>query len=60
MVKSLIQKNPDVSAIVCEAINYAPYATGVQETTGLPWSDIIDLTRLVYSAVVKKRYVGFL
>ena len=60
MVKSLIQKNPDVGAIVCEAINYAPYAAGVQETTGLPWFDIIDLTRLVYSAVVKKRYVGFL
>ncbi len=59
MVESLVQKNPDVGAIVCEAINYAPYAAGVQEATGLPWFDIIDLTKLVYSAVVKKRYVGF-
>jgi hypothetical protein len=26
----------------------------------LPWFDIVDLTKLVYSAVVKRRYVGFL
>jgi aspartate/glutamate racemase len=60
MVKKLLQKAPDVGAIVCEAINYAPYAAGVQEATGLPWFDIVDLTKLVYSAVVKRRYVGFL
>jgi len=60
MVKKLVQKNPEVGAIVCEAINYAPYAAGVQEATGLPWFDIVDLTKLVYSAVVKRRYVGFL
>ena len=60
MVKQLAQKNPDLGAIVCEAINYAPYAAGVQEATGLPWFDIVDLTKLVYNAVVKRRYVGFL
>jgi len=60
MVKHLVQKNPDVGAIVCEGINFAPYAAGVQEATGLPWFDIVDLTKLVYSAVVKRRYVGFL
>ena len=60
MVKMLIEKTPDVGAIVCEAINYAPYAAGVQEATGLPWFDIVDLTKHVYNAVVKKRYVGFL
>jgi hypothetical protein len=60
MVKMLVEKNPTVGAIVCEAINYAPYAAGVQEATGLPWFDIVDLTKHVYNAVVKKRYVGFL
>ena len=59
MVKVLVRKNPDVGAIVCEGINFAPYAAGVQEETGLPWFDIVDLTKLVYSAVVKRRYVGF-
>ena len=60
MVQKLLRKNPDVGAIVCEAINYAPYAAGVQEVTGLPWFDIVELTKLVYGAVVKKRYTGFL
>jgi hypothetical protein len=60
MVKTLVQKNPDVGALVCEGINFAPYAAGVQEATGLPWFDIVGLTKLVYSAVVKRRYVGFL
>lgn len=60
MLRHLVQKNPEVGAIVCEGINFAPYAAGVQEAIGLPWFDIIDLTKLVYSAVVKKHYVGFL
>ena len=60
MVRDLLDRNPDVGAIVCEAINYAPYAAGVQEATGLPWFDIIDLTKHVYNAVVKSRYSGYL
>jgi hypothetical protein len=60
MVQDLLKKNPAVAAIVCEAINYAPYAAAVQEATGLPWFDIIDLTNLVYAAVVKKPFAGFL
>jgi hypothetical protein len=60
MVKYLVQKKTEVGAIVCEGINFAPYAAAVQEATGLPWFDIVDLTRLVYRAVLKRRYVGFL
>ena len=60
MVEKLLDKNPDVRAIVCEAINYAPYADVVQNATGLPWFDIIDMTKMVYNAVVKKPYGGFL
>ena len=60
MVQDLLKRNPDVGAIVCEAINYAPYAYAVQQATGLPWFDIIDLTKHVYNAVVKKPYTGFL
>jgi len=60
MVKKLLERNPDVRAIVCEAINYAPYAAAVQKATGLPWFDIIDMTNMVYNAVVKKPYQGYL
>jgi hypothetical protein len=60
MVKQLLTKHPDIGAIVCEAINYAPYAYQVQEATGLPWFDVIDLTKHVYNAVVKKPFTGYL
>jgi aspartate/glutamate racemase len=60
MVQDLLKRNSDVGAIVCEAINYAPYAHGVQAATGIPWFDIIDLTKHVYNAVVKQRYTGYL
>ncbi len=60
MVQDLLSRNPDIGAIVCEAINYAPYAHGVQVATGIPWFDIIDLTKYVYNAVVKRRYTGYL
>ena len=60
MVQTLVKRHPDIGAIVCEAINYAPYAAGVQEATGLPWFDIVDLTKHVYNAVVKQRYRGYL
>lgn len=60
MVQDLLKRNPKVGAIVCEAINYAPYAPGVQAATGIPWFDIIDLTKHVYNAVVKRRYTGYL
>lgn len=60
MVVDLYARKPEVGAIVCEGINFAPYAAAVQEATGVPWFDIVDLTKLVYSAVVKGRYRGFL
>jgi hypothetical protein len=60
LAKDLTGRHPDVGAIVCEGINFAPYAAAVQEAVGLPWFDIVDLTRLVYSAVVKRRYEGYL
>ena len=60
LVEKHLKENPDIGAIVCEGVNFAPYGAGVQEATGVPWFDIVDLTKMVYSAVVKKRYVGFL
>ncbi len=60
LATDLTARYPDVGAIVCEGINFAPYAAAVQEAVNLPWFDIVDLTRLVYSAVVKRRYEGYL
>ena len=60
LVTKHIISNQDVGAIVCEGINFAPYASAVQEAVNLPWFDIIDLTKMVHSAVIKKRYAGWL
>ncbi len=60
LARDLTGRHPEVGAIVCEGINFAPYAAAVQEATGLPWFDIVDLTRLVHSALVKRRFEGFL
>ena len=60
LVTKHIVSNPDVGAIVCEGINFAPYAAAVQEAVNLPWFDIVDLTKMVHSAVIKKRYAGWL
>ena len=60
MFEKHVRENPDIGAIVCEGVNFAPYGAGVQEATGLAWFDIVDLTNLVYRAVVKRRHVGFL
>ncbi len=60
MVRDLTRSHPDVGAIVCEGINFAPYGAAVQDATGLPWFDITDLVRHVHDAVVKKPYRGFL
>ena len=60
MVRDLLEWRPEIGAIVCEGINFAPYGADVQAATGLPWFDIVDLTRYVYNAVVKRPYAGVL
>lgn len=60
LVKKAVKENPEIGAIVCEGVNFAPYGAGVQQATGLPWFDIVELTRMVYTAVVKRPYSGYL
>ena len=60
MVTELVGRNPDVGAIVCEGTNFAPHGPAVQEALGLPWFDIVELTRLVHASVVKQRRKGFM
>jgi hypothetical protein len=55
MAAEIVKKYPDVGAFVCEGTNFSSFGQGVQNTTGLPFFDIITLTRWMYSAVVKQR-----
>jgi hypothetical protein len=38
----------------------APYAAAVQETVNLPVFDFITMINYVFSAVVRRRYRGFM
>lgn len=55
MAEEVVEKYPDVGAFVCEGTNFSSFGQGVQNTTGLPFFDIITLTGWIYSAVVKQR-----
>ncbi len=45
---SLLEKAPDVGAILLECANMAPYASALQEHFGLPVHDIVSLARELY------------
>ena len=47
----LLQKNPDVGAIVCEGTNFAPYTPEVNRVTGVPVYDIVTLIRFTVSGI---------
>jgi len=56
VAKKLKRGHPEVGAIVLECTNLPPYAKAIQEATGLPVFDIVTLTEMVHSAVVKKDF----
>jgi hypothetical protein len=52
----LLQRHPDVGAIVLECTNMPPYAAAIREETGLP---VHDLTTFVGWALAAERRKGF-
>ena len=60
VARRLISQHPEVGAIVLECTNMPPYAKSIQEEVNLPIFDIYTLTNMVYSAVVRKDFAGFM
>ncbi len=56
----LVQRYPDIGALVFECSDIPPYAKATSEATGLPVFDFITLAHLVYRATVPRRYEGFM
>ena len=54
--REMVERHPEVGAIVLECTNMPPYAAGIREATGLPVFDITTLVRLVYAALVPPAY----
>ncbi len=52
MAKDLLEEHPEVGAIVCEGSNFAIFRSAIQAETGIPFFDIVTLTRMIYQNVV--------
>jgi aspartate/glutamate racemase len=60
VAKRLVAKHPDIGALIFECSDLPPFAKAVQTKINLPVFDFISLINMVYSAVVKKSYSGFM
>jgi len=60
VAQKLVTENPDIGALVFECSDLPPFTAAVQEAVDLPVFDFITLINMVYMAVVKKRYHGFM
>jgi Asp/Glu/hydantoin racemase len=60
VAERLVKAYPDTGALVFECSDLPPYAAAVQEAVSLPVFDFITMINMVYMAVVKKRYKGFM
>lgn len=58
--RNMLADHPEVGAIVLECTNMPPYAAALQQATGLPVFDIFTLTSMVYHAVVRRVFKGFM
>ncbi len=56
----LIREHKSIGAILLAASEMPPYSAAVQEATGLPVFDFVTMIQYVYSAVVQKRFSGFM
>jgi len=54
--RDLMERHPEVGAIVLECTNMPPYAAAIREATGLPVFDITTLVRMVYAALAPPVY----
>ncbi|MGA6927661.1 MAG: aspartate/glutamate racemase family protein [Desulfosarcina sp.] len=58
--RQLIARDPAVKALLLECSLLPPYAAALQAAVGVPVFDYISMIDFVFSAVVKKKYDGFL
>lgn len=59
VAKKLVRADPKVKALLLECSDLPPYAAAVQEAVGLPVFDFTTMINFVFSALVRKRFNGF-
>jgi len=60
VAQRLVENYPDIGALVFECSDLPPFAGAVQAAVNLPIFDFISLINMVYTAVVKQPYLGFM
>ena len=60
IAKKMISHYPEVGAIVLECTNMPPHAAAIQREIGLPVFDIYTLVNMVYQAVVREEFSGYM
>lgn len=60
VAKKLVKQHAEIGAIVLECTNMPPYARSIQQEVNLPVFDIYTLVNIVYSAVVRKDFIGYM
>lgn len=60
VAKRMVAEHPEVGAIVLECTNMPPYAAAIRKEIDLPIFDIFTLLIMIYHAVVKKEFSGFM
>ena len=58
--RKMISDYPEVGAIVLECTNMPPHAAAIQQEIGLPIFDIYTLVNMVYQAVARKEFLGYM
>jgi len=56
VARELVERHPEVGAIVLECTNMPPYAAAIQEATGRPVYDIVGLIRAAHAALIQRPY----
>jgi Asp/Glu/hydantoin racemase len=56
----LVKDHHEVGAIVLECTQLPPYARSIQDAVHLPVFDIVTLTNMVFAALVRKDFRGFM
>jgi len=60
VASNLVEEHPKIGAIVLECTQLPPYAKAIQKAVNLPVFDIVILTHMVYSALVRKDFCGII
>ena len=60
VAKNMVKEETKIKVILLECSVLPPYRAAVQEAVNLPVFDFVTMINYVYSAVVKKKYEGFM